>query len=119
MRYLYFLSFLILTSCGGYGVPQIKFDKELWNKNYDGYHDRRSMIEDVTVNHDFNGKNIEDLRTFFGYANHHTTNDTIVVQYDIYTDFGWDIDPVYTEDLLYYLNKDSVVIGNYLSKFQR
>ena len=115
MRYLYFLSFVIFTSCG-HNVPQIKYDKELWNIKYDGYYDRRSMIEDVMINHNFNGKNIEDLRSFFGYANFHTMNDTIVVQYDIYTDFGWNIDPVYTEDLLYYLNRDSVVIGNYLYK---
>jgi hypothetical protein len=93
------------------GEPQIKFSKGLWNKkNGLGYYDaRNSMLHDILENHEFSGKSISDLREFFGNAPNHSFNDSIVVQYNIITDFGRDIDPVNTKDLLFYLDSDSIV----------
>ncbi|WP_300662370.1 hypothetical protein [Fluviicola sp.] len=90
-----------------------KFNKTDWNHRMsEGYYDKReAMLEDLLMNHPLKGKNIRQLRQLFG------SDDLEVFKYDhqwmiqmnIITDYGWDIDPVYTKDLFVYLDKDSVV----------
>jgi len=35
------------------------------------------------------------------------------------TDYGWDIDPVYTKDLVFKLNKDSIVVDYKINEWKK
>jgi len=103
-----------LNSC----TRDIKFDKIKWNqRNGSGYYDCRDlMLEDLLQNHNIKGSKIDELRNLFGEINPISLpNGNSALNFNIVTDFKYDIDPQYTKDLILYLDKDSVV-SNYKIK---
>ena len=90
-----------------------KFNKTDWNHRMSegNYDQREAMLEDLLTNHPLKGKNIGELRALFGADDLEVFkyDHQLIIQMNILTDYGWDIDPVYTKDLFLYLDQDSVV----------
>lgn len=104
---IFFCAIILIVSCS-----QKKFNKADWNSFRDGYFDKREpILEDLVTNYRLKGKSIKQLRTLLGPYDLEVreVDNKLTIQMNVVTDFGWDIDPVYTKDLYLYLNKDSVV----------
>jgi hypothetical protein len=96
---------LLLSSC----ETKLKFDKKIWCSYSDlGLHEERNkMVDDLLKNHQFNGMEVKDIQEFFGCIESiDTINKPFNIQYNAFTDYGWDIDPVHTKTLMIYLNND-------------
>ncbi len=90
--------------------PDLDFDKTRWLEEVDGYYPRReAMLEDLTTNHKLKGLTYSELVELLGKPM--ITDNLNVLSYDVVTDFGTDIDPVYNKDLMFILNSDSIVMS--------
>ncbi|WP_157799168.1 hypothetical protein [Mucilaginibacter auburnensis] len=88
------------------------FNKVLWDTKEDiEWPYRDSMLEDLTKNHQLVGLKYKNAIDLLGDSNYHESD--ISLSYDIITDYGSDIDPVYIKTLELKFDKDSV-----LSSFQ-
>jgi hypothetical protein len=99
---------LILLSVG---CNDIKFEKKGWMYEDCGtYPNRNKMIKDLTGNNKLIGLTYKELIKKIGKDDNYNGFDTCIL-YNIITDYGWlGIDPVYTKDLKFKFNKDSIVI---------
>ncbi len=110
MRQIIALIFLLLAlGCNHNVVYKQKFDRSKWNLKDDmWYPDRNSMVDDLVKNHKLKGLTYKELTKLVGEPDRWESN-IDSPYYEIVTDFGSDIDPVYTKSLVVYLNKDSVI----------
>jgi opacity protein-like surface antigen len=101
-----FTLILSITSC----LKKTEFNKEKWNKrNSMGYHFYRDeMLDNLLKTQELKGKNLNELKNIFGIVEVDTFDNLSYINFNIVTDFGFDIDPVYTKDLILELN-DSIV----------
>jgi hypothetical protein len=111
------MSFLIISGCSKYE----KFDKNKWNQKNDlGYYDyRESMLEDVVKNYQLKGKSIQQLRNMFGELDIFSKKMGCQIQFNIITEFGANIDPIYSKDLIFKLNADSIIVDIQVTEFKR
>ena len=105
IKYTPFLLLLILISC----TQQMKFDKEKWNEQIDpafpsSY--RHKMLNDLTQNYKLIGLSCSQLKERLGHADYKDNNS---ISYKIILDYGGDIDPVYTQDLVFTYSKASII----------
>lgn len=100
-------SVFLFVSC----QQSMSFDKTKWNqRNSIGSYDYRDqMLEDLIAKHKLKGKSINDLRDIFGEIIVFKCDDQNCIHFNIVTEYGNFIDPVYTKDLIIFLNKDSIV----------
>jgi hypothetical protein len=100
------LSFF-LTSCNS----NQKFDKTKWQEQGDLriYKHRKSMLNDLTKNYKLTGLSYRQLVNLIGEPENYSDKESDIVIYEIETDYGFDIDPVYTKTLELKLIKDSIV----------
>ncbi|MBD1393082.1 hypothetical protein [Mucilaginibacter glaciei] len=102
----YYLMILLfaLSSC------QQKFDKNLWSERNDlgMYPNRKSMLDDVVKNHKIKGQSYKQIIELLGKS---TGLEDNKLYYNIITDYGWDIDPIYAKDLIITFNRDSIATG--------
>jgi|JI10StandDraft_1071094.scaffolds.fasta_scaffold53933_8 hypothetical protein len=113
MRLLTFFTILTLvTSC------RQKFDSEKWKIMGDirSFPHRDAMLDDIIENKKFIGLNYRQLIDSLGYPN--GLKDTLIY-YDIVTDYGLDIDPVYSKDLIIMFDKDSVIRGVKIKEWEK
>ena len=105
--FLIFLVSIFLTSCNS----NKKFDKTKWQEQGDlkMYTHRKSMLNDLTKNHKLTGLTYRQLVNLIGEPENYSDNESNIVYYEIETDYGFDIDPVYTKTLELKLTKDSIV----------
>lgn len=103
-----FFYFILIISCT---LNQEKYNKKKWNLKDDvGYYSyREPMLNDLLKNHKIKGLNINELNNLFGKIEIDPTNKNKIF-FNIVTDYGWDIDPVYTKDLILILNQNQIVI---------
>jgi hypothetical protein len=109
---------MFLSSC----EQERKFDKKTWcsYSDLDLHEERNKMIDDLLENYDLKGMTTKDVQEFFGYIeNIDTLNKPFNIQYNVFTDYGWDIDPVHTKTLMIYLNDDFKVKSVKLSEWKR
>lgn len=88
---------------------RMKFNKEKWSEASDiGSPSicRKQMLHDVVTNHKLKGLKYKDLVNYLGSAD---GVENSKVYYKIIIDYGSNIDPVYTKDLVFSLSHDSVV----------
>ncbi|RVU02386.1 hypothetical protein EOD41_00140 [Mucilaginibacter limnophilus] len=96
---------LCLTAC----QPKLKFDKAKWNSRSDmEYPYRDAMLDDLLKQHHLKGLTYKELTKNIGEPIRALDN-LEYAYYNIVTDYGSDIDPVYTKILSIKLNKDSIV----------
>lgn len=104
---LIFLLSISLTSCD----RNERFDKAKWQEQGDlrTYPHRKSMLNDLTKNHKLTGLSYRQLINLIGEPENYGDKEKDIVYYEIETDYGFDIDPVYTKTLQIKLTKDSTV----------
>lgn len=88
----------------------IRFEKSGWNQKGDlnSYPNRERMLNDLMENYKIKGLKYSELVNLLGEPEIETTSKSISANYNIVTDYGSDIDPVYVKTLVISLNIDSV-----------
>jgi hypothetical protein len=108
MRLIFILTFLtILTSCEN----QLKFDSEKWKeyKDLDSYPFRELMLRDIVENKRLIGLRYKTIIDSLGQPENYADARTNEIWYSVTTDYGTDIDPVYTKHLVLTIDSDSTV----------
>jgi hypothetical protein len=102
--------FLIYKLVNWYSYSQ-KFNKAAWAVRDEGfiYYNRKYMLNDLIENHQIRGLTYKQLVESIGEPR--MDSGSYEAYYNIELDYGWDIDPVYSKDLVIQLNRDSVVTG--------
>lgn len=87
------------------------FNKAAWADGDQGwgYPNRKYMLNDLLKNHQIKGLTYKQLIDSIGEP--HLDSGSYEAYYNIILDYGWDIDPVYSKNLILQLNRDSVVTG--------
>ncbi len=96
---------LTLASC----QRELKFDKSKWNEQTDPTFPspyRVQMLKDLITNEELVGQTTNKLKHLLGEPDR-VERDVLI--YKIEVDYGSDIDPVYTKDLVFRYSKDSIV----------
>jgi len=104
LKWLFIVLLFIAGSCS-----QQKFDKDKWSEREDPAFppsSRARMLDDLITNHDLVGLSYKDLVARLGMPDN---KDEDIVTYKIVVEYGTDIDPVYTKDLVFTISKDSSI----------
>lgn len=100
---------LLLNGCTNHSV-QIKFNRTQWDDgDIEIYPYRDAMLNNLLKNYHLKGMSYRQLTKLLGEPNRWENVNIDSPYYVINTDYGNDIDPVYTKTLTVFLNKDSVV----------
>lgn len=120
-RILLLLS-ICLTGC----ARSMPFEKDGWQKKYDGdYPNRDAMVQDLLDNYKLTGLTTHSITDLLGEEDHielvekPRTNSRTYMTYQVLVDFGWDIDPVYTKYLVLEFNEDSIVTKAELVEWEK
>ncbi len=99
---------------------QKKFNQSKWNTADDVlYNHRESMIEDIKTNYLKNGMKVNDVKKLLGESELINEGDTLKLHYDIFTDFGFDIDPVETKTFIVNFKADSTLINTHIYHWKK
>lgn len=116
-RFWGILCLLIFLSCNG---SKMKFSKGAWNKQVDGsYTERAKILDDLMANHLYKGMAYLEVLHLLGNPENRATSDPKELDYEIMTDYGWDIDPVRGAYLRINLSADSTIKNFKLIKWSR
>ena len=116
--YFYFsILCLILISCEN----DIKFNKTGWLKKGDlnSFPNREKMLNDLMKNYKIKDLKYSELINLLGKPEIRTTSESISAVYNIKTEYGNDIDPVYVQELNISLNADSVTQNCTLTNWKK
>lgn len=69
------------------------------------------MLNDLIENHKLKGMQYKNLIDLLGLPENYSDQEENILIYNIVTDYGYDIDPVYIKNLEIKLAKDSIVEG--------
>jgi hypothetical protein len=86
-----------------------KFEKVGWSSSIEPHFppaDREKMLDDLLLNYQLVGMKYSDVTYLLGNPDYADTSHLI---YEIVIDYGYDIDPVYTKDLLLFITRDSII----------
>jgi hypothetical protein len=88
-----------------------KFDKTSWQQRGDlgVYPNRAKMLNDLMSHHQLKGLRYKQLIHLLGDPERYSDEEPNTVTYNIVTDYGRDIDPVYIKNLEVKFNSDIVV----------
>ncbi|RZL09136.1 MAG: hypothetical protein EOO89_21955 [Pedobacter sp.] len=102
-----FLASIFLLSCN----IEARFDKVKWHQPGDLgiYPHRKSMLKDLTRNYRLTGLSYRQLIDLLGKPDRYNAKESELVEYNIETEYGNDIDPVYVKSLELKLTQDSTV----------
>ena len=103
----YVLLFLLISSCG---IQEKQFDSKTWQaidgNNFSEL--REPMVNDLMKNHLYKGMFYYKVLQLLGNPEIFGNNKNEIGNC-LFEDYGWDIDPVETKDLIIELNKDSTI----------
>ena len=90
---------------------EIKFDKVGWivKGDLNSYPNRDRMLNDLIKNQKLKGLTYRQLIKNIGEPEKNMTGDRYSIYYNIMTDYGLDIDPVYIKTLEFKFDKDSII----------
>lgn len=112
--------FLIIFFCScNSGDNELKFDKVKWNQQDDPAFTppyRKKMIKDLTTNHKLQGISYKELVGLLGIPDFKDSNSLF---YKIIEDYGRDIDPIYTKDLIFTFSKDSIITSYKIAEWKK
>jgi len=98
---------LIFISCT---KEQTKFNQRQWNTPDEiDYNHRELMIEDLSKNYLKQGMKFTDAENLLGKNQLRNESDSLQLQYEIYTYYGSDIDPIKTKTLMINFSADSTL----------
>jgi len=113
--YLIFLS-TFFTSCS----KQIPFDKESWNTKDDIFYNHREfMVEDLQQNYLKAKMHYNDVVKLLGTNGEYNYSTDIQLHYEIFVDYGWDIDPVETKSLIINFLPDSTYVSSEIHHWKK
>lgn len=120
MKKLYTIIFLIpvlLISCE---QKQVKFEQNKWKTRNDiDYNHREFMIQDLKANYLKPGIKYKEVEKLLGGNYNERSEDSIQLQYEIYTDFGTDLDPVETKTFIVNFTSDSVLVNKRIDHWSK
>lgn len=106
-----------LVSCR---QTEITFDKELWGMSIDGfYKHREKMITDLLENRLSKGMTYQSVIDLLGKPANFANLDSNTIGYEVFVDYGWDIDPVETKTLLINFSSDSTILDIKLDHWKK
>lgn len=99
--------FSLLTGCN----KSITFDKYGWiiQDDLGLYPNRDKMLDDLTKNQKLEGLTYNQLIDKLGHPVKYSPGDSNTIYYEIVTDYGHDIDPVYIKTLEFKFDNDSII----------
>lgn len=106
---------LIFNSCNN----QEKFIKTRWNESTDPTFPpphRKAMLKDLLSNYKLIGLKCSQLVDTLGSPDF---KEQFLFGYRIEEDYGNDIDPVYSKDLLFHYSKDSVITSCEIKEWKK
>jgi hypothetical protein len=113
----FFVIILIFTSCK---QEQIKFNQSQWNTPDDiDYNHRELMIEDLSKNYLKHGMKFADTEKLLGKNQLSYGKDSLQLQYEIYTYYGSDIDPIETKTLIVNFSVDSTLTNIWVDHWEK
>lgn len=121
MKTTYSLLFLfmtiLITSC----KREIPFDKERWdfNKDVGFYNHREPMIKDLQTKYLKSGMYYNDVVKLLGTNGEYHDSVDVQLRYDIYVDYGRDIDPVETKTFIVNFLADSTYVSSEISHWKQ
>jgi hypothetical protein len=88
-----------------------KFDKAFWQQRGDLgiYPKREKMLKDLMSHHQLKGLTYKQLIDLLGEPETDSDEESNTATYNILTDYGRDIDPVYIKNLDVKFSSDSIV----------
>lgn len=88
-----------------------KFDKMAWNEKGDlgTYPNRKKMLKDLLNNYQLKGLTYKQLIDLLGEPETYSDEEPNTATYNIVTDYGGDIDPVYIKNLEVKFGADSIM----------
>lgn len=99
---------------------QIKFNRTQWDDgDVEIYPYSDAMLNDLLANYHLKGMSYKQLTKLLGEPQRWDNDNIDSSYYNINTDYGQDIDPVYTKTLTVYLNKDSLVTGYKIKEWHK
>ena len=107
---LFLFLMILISSC----TRQIPFDKESWESAVDGtsYNQREFMVEDLQRNYLKSKIHYNDVVKLLGTNGEYHDSTDIELHYEIFVDYGWDIDPVETKSLIINFLPDSTYVSS-------
>jgi hypothetical protein len=114
-NFLLFITLTGLFSCKDFG--QIKYDKGKWMTKDDmEFPYRNKMLKDLTTNYKLVGLKHREIIILLGEPNY---SDSSSFAYQVIEDYGSDIDPVYTKNLDFEYNKDSIITAFKIAEWKK
>ena len=112
-----FIISILLISCE---QKQVKFEQNKWDARNDiDYNHREFMIQDLKENYLKPGIKYKEVEKLLGKNYNERSEDSIQLQYEIYTDFGTDIDPVETKTFIVNFTSDSVFVNTRIDHWKK
>jgi hypothetical protein len=106
-----------LVSCK---QTEIAFNKELWNMNIDGFYVHRDkMISDLLENKLSKEMTYQSVIDLLGKPANFANLDSNTIGYEVFVDYGWDIDPVETKTLIFNFSSDSMITDMKLKHWKK
>jgi len=111
MKHLTYMLLAMMVLLGSCNISNEKFDKNIWG-TADGFHlgKRKSMLKDLMKNHLKEGLPYKKIIELLGEPDEGWGNYSKDVVYEIYEDFGLDIDPIGCTLLTLEFDKDSILV---------
>lgn len=110
---------LIITSCNPHS-QELKFNRAQWDDgDIEIYPYRDAMLNDLLTTYQLKGMSYKQLTKLLGEPQRWENLNIDSPYYNIITDYGDDIDPVYTKTLIIYLNKDSIITNYKVHNLQQ
>lgn len=117
LKVIIFLISIFLISCE---QKQVKFEQNKWKTLDDiNYNHRELMIQDLKESYLKPGIKYNEVAKLLGENYDERSEDSIQLQYEIYVDFGTDIDPVDTKTFIVNFNSDSVLVNTRIDHWSK
>jgi hypothetical protein len=108
---------ILLISCE---QKQVKFEQDKWKTIDDiNYNHREFMIQDLKEGYLKPGIKYIEVAKLLGENDNERSKDSIQLQYEIYTDFGTDIDPVETKTFIVNFTSDSIFVNTRIDHWKK
>jgi len=105
------ISVFILWCIACNNANNAKFNKEGWCRTEDlrVHPHRANMLNDLLKNNTLKGLTVSQLIDKLGNPDFNTPPDSNKIYYNITTEYGLDIDPVYSKNLIFTYSPDSII----------
>lgn len=106
-----FILFTMLWTIACNNAYKDKFNKEGWCRTEDlhVHPQRANMLDDLLKHNTLKGLTVSQLIDKLGNPDFNTPPDSNKIYYNIITEYGLDIDPVYSKNLIFTYSPDSII----------